>query len=85
INGMISGGKLSLDINYSRKQYQRETIKKLANGLQVSLQEVIEHCVMKEQTELTPSDIIFKGMAIETLDFIVEETMHIGEIENVYP
>ncbi|MGN4562422.1 amino acid adenylation domain-containing protein, partial [Bacillus cereus group sp. MYBK5-2] len=85
INGMISGGKLSLDINYSRKQYQRETIKKLANGLQVSLQEVIEHCVMKERAELTPSDIIFKGMAIETLDFIVEETMHIGEIENVYP
>ncbi|PFL12643.1 non-ribosomal peptide synthetase, partial [Bacillus cereus] len=85
INGMISGGKLSLDINYSKKQYRRETIEQLAKGLQAGLQEVIEHCVTKGQSELTPSDIIFKGMTIETLDCIVQETKHIGEIENVYP
>ncbi|WP_265184966.1 condensation domain-containing protein, partial [Bacillus gaemokensis] len=85
INGMISGGNLSLGINYSKKQYQRETIEQLANWLQASLQEVIEHCVTKERAELTPSDIIFKGMTIETLDRIVQETKHIGEIEDVYP
>ncbi|PFL17626.1 non-ribosomal peptide synthetase, partial [Bacillus cereus] len=85
INGMISNGKLSLGIGYNGKQYQKETIEKLADWLHTSLQEVIEHCVTKERTELTPSDIIFKGMTIEALDRIVQETKHIGEIENVYP
>ncbi|KYG36478.1 hypothetical protein AZF08_26070 [Bacillus gaemokensis] len=85
INGMISDGRLSLGIGYNGKQYQRETIEQLANWLQASLQEVIEHCVTKERAELTPSDIIFKGMTIEALDRVVQETQHIGEIENVYP
>nr|WP_080743752.1 non-ribosomal peptide synthetase [Bacillus clarus] len=85
INGMISAGRLALEINYSGKQYRRETIEQLANGLQARLQEVIEHCVKKERAELTPSDIIFKGMTIEALDRVVQETKHIGEIENVYP
>ncbi|MFE7378723.1 condensation domain-containing protein, partial [Bacillus cereus] len=85
INSMILDGKMLLTINYNRKQYRRETIEQLANRLQASLQEVIEHCVTKEQAELTPSDIIFKGMTIEALDYVVEESKHIGEIENVYP
>ncbi|PGY02519.1 condensation domain-containing protein, partial [Bacillus thuringiensis] len=85
INGMISNGKLSLGIGYNRKQYQKETVEKVADWLHTSLQEVLEHCVMKERAELTPSDIIFKGMTIEALDRIIEETKHIGEIENVYP
>ncbi|MBE5097604.1 condensation domain-containing protein, partial [Bacillus thuringiensis] len=85
INSMILDGKMLLTINYNRKQYHRETIEQLANGLQESLQEIIKHCVTKEQAELTPSDIIFKGITIEALDRIIEETKHIGEIENVYP
>ncbi|KEK19599.1 peptide synthetase, partial [Bacillus gaemokensis] len=85
INGMVSGGRLALEIEYSGKQYKRETIEQLANWLQASLREVIEHCVTKERTELTPSDITFKGMTIEALDRVVQETQHIGEIENVYP
>ncbi|MBE5097614.1 condensation domain-containing protein, partial [Bacillus thuringiensis] len=85
INGILTDGKLSLGINYSRRQYEKETIEQLANELQESLREIIGHCVMKERAELTPSDIIFKGMTIEALDRIIEETKHIGEIENVYP
>ncbi|MGN4561912.1 amino acid adenylation domain-containing protein [Bacillus cereus group sp. MYBK5-2] len=85
INGMVSGGRLALEIEYSGKQYNKETIEQLAKYLQVSLKEVIEHCVRKERTEITPSDITFKGMTIEELDRVVQKTKHIGEIENVYP
>ncbi|WP_255288952.1 non-ribosomal peptide synthetase, partial [Bacillus cereus] len=85
INGILTDGKLSLGINYSRRQYKRETIEQLANELQESLREIIEHCVTKERAELTPSDITFKGMTIDVLNRIVQETKHIGDIEDVYP
>ncbi|WP_307894581.1 non-ribosomal peptide synthetase [Bacillus swezeyi] len=85
INGMISNGQLSLAISYSGKQYQRETIETCADLLKSSLQQVIEHCADQEQILLTPSDISLKEMTIDELDRFVQQTQHLGEIENIYP
>ncbi|WP_433581350.1 amino acid adenylation domain-containing protein [Paenibacillus amylolyticus] len=85
INCIVTEGRLSLSINYSQKQYRRETMEQLSSLYKNSLSKVVEHCVTKEQTELTPSDISCKSLTIDQLDQIVEQTGHIGRIENVYP
>ncbi|KAA6473647.1 non-ribosomal peptide synthetase [Bacillus swezeyi] len=85
INGMISNGQLSLAISYSGKQYQRETIETCGDLLKSSLQQVIEHCADQEQIQLTPSDISLKEMTNDELDRFVQQTQHLGEIENIYP
>ncbi|WP_416654229.1 non-ribosomal peptide synthase/polyketide synthase [Bacillus amyloliquefaciens] len=85
INGMITAGRLTLTISYSSKQYARETIKRLSETIQSRLRTIITHCVQKEQSELTPSDILLKGMSIDELDQLLIQLPHAGEIENVYP
>ncbi|WP_367387461.1 amino acid adenylation domain-containing protein [Bacillus vallismortis] len=85
INGMISGGRLSLAISYSNKQYRRETMETCAAFLKNSLKEVIEHCTAQKQIQLTPSDISLKDITIAELDQFAHQTQHIGDIENIYP
>ncbi|MCO4850630.1 non-ribosomal peptide synthase/polyketide synthase [Bacillus vallismortis] len=85
INGMITEGRLKFTISYSSKQYTKETIKRLSETIQSRLRTIITHCVHKEQSELTPSDILLKGMSIDELDQLLMQLPHAGEIENVYP
>ncbi|AVM08497.1 non-ribosomal peptide synthetase [Bacillus velezensis] len=85
INGMISDGRLSLAISYCGKQYQRETMEACADLLKSSLQQVIAHCDAQDQIHLTPSDISLKGITIGELDQFVQQTSHLGDIENIYP
>ncbi|AKA44315.1 non-ribosomal peptide synthetase [Paenibacillus polymyxa] len=84
INGMVLEGALSLDLSYSRKQYHKETMEAFAQRLEQSLRELITHCAGKENTELTPSDVQFKGLTIEELEQIAQRSGHLGEIENIY-
>ncbi|PYE42370.1 non-ribosomal peptide synthase protein (TIGR01720 family)/amino acid adenylation domain-containing protein, partial [Paenibacillus barcinonensis] len=84
INGMVLDGALSLDLSYSRKQYRKETMVALAERLEQSLRELIRHCAGKEHTELTPSDVQFKGLTIAELEHIARRSGHLGEIENIY-
>ncbi|XOS93335.1 condensation domain-containing protein [Brevibacillus laterosporus] len=38
----------------------------------------------KEQKELTPSDVLLKGLTVEELEQLIEQTQHVGELENAY-
>ncbi|WP_197270633.1 non-ribosomal peptide synthase/polyketide synthase, partial [Paenibacillus alvei] len=84
INGMVTDGKLQLDISYGRTQYRMESIEQFAGLFKVSLQEIIEHCVSKERAELTPSDVTLPQISIQELEQIVERTSSIGEVEDIY-
>ncbi|MDO3682129.1 non-ribosomal peptide synthetase, partial [Paenibacillus ehimensis] len=84
VSGMIAGGALSLDIRYNSRLYRKETMEKLAGLLKASLREVLAQCAAQERPELTPSDLLFKGLTVEELDAIADQTRHVGEIENVY-
>ncbi|WP_340387692.1 amino acid adenylation domain-containing protein [Paenibacillus sp. FSL E2-0151] len=84
INGMVLDGALSLDLSYSRKQYRKETMEAFAQRLEQSLRELITHCAGKENTELTPSDVQFKGLTITELEQIAQRSSNLGEIENIY-
>ncbi|WJM07716.1 non-ribosomal peptide synthetase [Paenibacillus sp. PK1-4R] len=84
INGMVLDGALSLDLSYSQKQYRKETMEALAQQLEHSLRDLIIHCAGKENTELTPSDVQFKGLTIAELEQIAQRSGHLSEIENIY-
>ncbi|MBU7321098.1 non-ribosomal peptide synthetase, partial [Paenibacillus oleatilyticus] len=84
INGLVSGGVLSLTVSYSRKQYRKETMERFAGLLQSSLREVVAHCAAKTTPTLTPSDVSVRGMTVEELELIVKDTSAIAEIENIY-
>ncbi|WP_281887483.1 non-ribosomal peptide synthetase [Paenibacillus sp. YYML68] len=84
INGLVAEGTLSLTISYSSKQYRKETMDRFAELLRRSLLDIIEHCVSKPGTELTPSDLSIKGMTIEELAQLEQDTRQVGELENVY-
>ncbi|WP_458121519.1 non-ribosomal peptide synthase/polyketide synthase [Paenibacillus sp. Z6-24] len=84
LNGMIAEGQLSISIMYSRNQYQPERIRQLADMLKSRLTMVIRHCAVQEQPQLTPSDLLFKGLTIAQLDRLLERTSSAGELEDVY-
>ncbi|MEK3918735.1 amino acid adenylation domain-containing protein [Paenibacillus sp. FSL K6-2393] len=84
INGMVLDGALSLDLSYSQKQYRKETMEAFAQQLEHSLRDLIIHCAGKENTELTPSDVQFKGLTIAELEHIAQRSGHLSEIENIY-
>ncbi|WP_157244100.1 non-ribosomal peptide synthetase, partial [Paenibacillus elgii] len=84
INGMVTDGELRLSIGYSGKAYRKETMERLAGLLEACLREVIAHCAAKERPELTPSDVLLKGLTVQELDALVERTRSAGELENVY-
>ncbi|MGX1572818.1 amino acid adenylation domain-containing protein, partial [Paenibacillus terrae] len=84
VNGMITAGVLKLEIRYDSKVYHQQNVEKFAQLLQESLQEVIVHCASKERSELTPSDVLFKGLTLEQLEQLTEQMAAVGELENVY-
>ncbi|MCP4153294.1 MAG: amino acid adenylation domain-containing protein, partial [bacterium] len=88
INGMIVDGRLSFDFTFSKTQYRKETILKLAAGFEKSLSALIEHCRDTKETTLTPGDYWPGILTISQLQKI-ENTIMPGEqktdIEKVYP
>ncbi|WP_155617222.1 non-ribosomal peptide synthetase, partial [Paenibacillus polymyxa] len=85
VSGIVTNGILELEIRYNGKAFRKNTVQMLADLLKSNLLEMIEHCVTRERTELTPSDVLFKGLTLEQLDTIKEQTKTVGELENVYP
>ncbi|MDP4146802.1 MAG: amino acid adenylation domain-containing protein [Bacillota bacterium] len=56
INGMVIYGELQLSFQYNKEQYNSDTIEKLAISYEKMLLKVINHCIEKEESEMTPSD-----------------------------
>ncbi|MGF7029123.1 amino acid adenylation domain-containing protein/non-ribosomal peptide synthase protein (TIGR01720 family) [Paenibacillus mucilaginosus] len=81
----VASGRLSLTISYSSKQYRSTSIGSLAERLQTALREVLGHCVEREYSELTPSDLLVKDMTLEEVEELTEQCRPYGELENVYP
>ncbi|WP_229809311.1 condensation domain-containing protein, partial [Aquimarina muelleri] len=56
INGSITQGQLRLNWSYSKRQYNIETIEKLAEEYLSNLKSLISHCKDNKTKEYTPSD-----------------------------
>lgn len=68
INAVISKEKLDINITYDTKRYSKETINKILRQYKYHLCQIIEHCVNKNETELTPSDFDSKDITIKELE-----------------
>ena len=85
-SGMIANKKLRISVNYSQKQFKKETIQLLCNTYQEVLSEIINYCAKSTQTVLTPSDFIFKGLDVATVDKItatyqIEDLYHLSMMQ----
>ncbi|WDZ63753.1 non-ribosomal peptide synthase/polyketide synthase [Paenibacillus polymyxa] len=85
VGGIVTDGMLELDIRYNTKVLQEDNVVKLARDLKQNVLEVIRHCVSRERSELTPSDVLLPGLSLEALDRMVEQIQPDGELENIYP
>ncbi|UCH94058.1 MAG: amino acid adenylation domain-containing protein [Candidatus Aminicenantes bacterium] len=92
INSMIVGGKLSMSFAYNRHEYDKSTIRSLADGFKRNLLEIIRHCSGKQERELTPSDVMdvsYLALSLEEftgiLDNIKSNIPGNPAIEAVYP
>jgi amino acid adenylation domain-containing protein/non-ribosomal peptide synthase protein (TIGR01720 family) len=70
INCLIVSGVLQFTVNYNAKQYQVATMERFTAIYQQSLQKIIQHCLNREQTELTPTDVGYKELSLDELDYI---------------
>ncbi|MBO3797189.1 non-ribosomal peptide synthetase, partial [Bacillus subtilis] len=77
INGLVVNGVLRLTIDYSQNVYKRETVEYIGEQFKKYLINIIDHCVQKEHTERTPSDLQFKGLSLEELKLLEEEADNI--------
>ncbi|MCP3738294.1 amino acid adenylation domain-containing protein [Rossellomorea sp. BNER] len=70
MNGLVFNGRFTLQIGYSSKEYNKETITRLAEDLQTNLNRVINHCVERTETDVTPSDVGDKNLSLEDLQYM---------------
>jgi amino acid adenylation domain-containing protein/non-ribosomal peptide synthase protein (TIGR01720 family) len=68
VNGMIVGGKISMSVTYSHRQFKAETIEKLLLAYQQQLLALIHKLAAEETTTKTPVDFTYKGLSMEELE-----------------
>ncbi|MCP4154534.1 MAG: amino acid adenylation domain-containing protein, partial [bacterium] len=89
INGMISGGCLTLSFAYSHREFKKDNIEKLVQIYKNTLLQVITHCAEKKTTELTPSDLDLPGITIHELEALeasfAKENKYIRDIYPLSP
>ncbi|MGG4217920.1 non-ribosomal peptide synthase/polyketide synthase [Paenibacillus jamilae] len=85
VGGIVTDGMLELSIQYNHKAIEQNTVKQLARELQQNVLKVTRHCVSRERSELTPSDVLLPGLSLEELDWMMEQIQPDGELENLYP
>ncbi|WP_062060637.1 non-ribosomal peptide synthetase [Aquimarina longa] len=81
INSSVTAGVLQLEWGYSTKQYNRETIEKLAHNFISNLMLLIEHCKNQEERDFTPSDYgLEQEIGIEELETFFNEESDSEEV-----
>lgn len=81
IIGQVAGGQLEMNLMYSDKQYNGQTITALMQCYKECLLEVIDYCCTYGKVLLTPSDLSYKGLSVQQLD----ELQRKYAIEDIYP
>ncbi|PEF71825.1 hypothetical protein CON94_29840, partial [Bacillus pseudomycoides] len=68
IIAMIENGIFTLNVSFSNHIYTEQTITKFINSYKKHLLLIIEHCVTKDENEVTPSDFSIKNDTFEDLE-----------------
>ncbi|NIM15667.1 MAG: amino acid adenylation domain-containing protein [Candidatus Aminicenantes bacterium] len=70
VSGMIIDNQLQMSVGYNTGQYKTETIETLGNHFKIELERVISFCSNREGRDLTPGDLTYPGLSIETLEHL---------------
>ena len=70
VSGWITNHQLEVSIVYSKKQFKQETIRMVVRAFKAKLLEIIGLCSSREDTELTPSDLTYDKLSIDSLENI---------------
>jgi fengycin family lipopeptide synthetase D len=73
IEGIAQRGRLSFSIYYNRREYDRATIERLKGLFELALKEVLAHCLSREVSEATPSDLGYPGISLEGLRALTKD------------
>ena len=73
VNGITRKGILGFSFSYNKHEYNRDSIEKLVKEYKTKLLDIIDHCLKKEERELTPSDYGRSDIEIEVLDYFEKE------------
>ncbi|MCP5048414.1 MAG: AMP-binding protein, partial [bacterium] len=68
VSGILNGNRLAIRIAFNKNQYKTKTIKRLLSHFRSQLSRLIAFCVSKDTKELTPSDLTYNRLSIETVD-----------------
>ncbi|MGF7047828.1 amino acid adenylation domain-containing protein/non-ribosomal peptide synthase protein (TIGR01720 family) [Paenibacillus sp. DS2015] len=72
VSAIVASGQLTMELKYNSYEYDDATMQRLVVYMEQSLQEVVIHCVGKEDAELTPSDYGIQ-MDLDELELLLEE------------
>lgn len=56
ISGTVFDGRLRISVNYDAGNYEKNEIRFFLDGYENRLRQIIDHCIAREETELTLSD-----------------------------
>jgi amino acid adenylation domain-containing protein/non-ribosomal peptide synthase protein (TIGR01720 family) len=82
INGAVSGGRLELRWDYSREQYEAETVERLAARYAEELAALVEHCREEGAGGRTPSDFPLARLSQAEVDRLAGDGRR---VEDIYP
>lgn len=68
----VVDGQLEVSISYHQKRYRPATLQRLATAYEQALLIVIHHCQTQHAGELTPADLTYKELSLETLDSLFD-------------
>jgi amino acid adenylation domain-containing protein/non-ribosomal peptide synthase protein (TIGR01720 family) len=68
ISGMITGGRLTMNAGYNYTHFREDTIVAFLQSYQEQLTRIIAYCAGMSGTDLSPSDLGYKGLTIDDLE-----------------
>jgi len=83
VSGMIVDNRLTMSFYYYDKggAFSQETMSELLNHFECELKQIIAFCCAREDRELSPSDLTYKGLTIKTLEHLCSNY----SVEEIYP
>jgi iturin family lipopeptide synthetase A len=81
ISGIVRGGRLQMNLMFSRQQYKKETITSFMIFYKEQLTALIDYCSTYESTELGPSDLSYKELSVAQLLELQQQY----SVQDVYP
>ncbi|AIG26684.1 non-ribosomal peptide synthase/polyketide synthase [Brevibacillus laterosporus] len=87
-NGGIFNGKLQMIFTYNHHAYHESTIQHIADQFKTNLLQLVDHCVIKTTSELTPSDVGAQNLSIEefeSIQAVLQEMIGQTSISKIYP